>query len=75
MNTGQYKTVWDLAGDWGWTQFAKGFRLKGGSVVWEQAENNNGQKTVKISRIEVYPCLKQVTKYIDPDTEIEFILN
>lgn len=62
----------DLAADWGWMEEHSGFRLRGGRVVWEEAEYRG--ERLRIGRVEVREDggLQPVARYVDPETEVEF---
>jgi hypothetical protein len=64
-------TAHDLAADWQWMEQHVGFRVVGGSVVWEDAqypERSNGQR-VRIARIDVaggHP--RTIARWVAPGT-------
>jgi len=65
-----YKTAWDLCGDWQWIADGKQARIKGGHIVYDQADATRSGR-VKLSRLN--HDLRQITRYVDVDTPIEFV--
>lgn len=70
-------TAWDLIGFDG----SEGLvRIKGGRTLYEAVDYNDarGGQTVKLARLVTVihngqPRLRQINRYVDPDTELEVI--
>jgi hypothetical protein len=66
----EYVKAWDLIGDEG------SFRIKGGRTVYEAVMYNEatarGDK-VRLARVETCDGIRQVNRWVDPDTLIEVI--
>lgn len=76
MDMGTFKTAHDLAADWGWMDCAIGFRVKGGRVVWEEAqylERGAGHR-VRLGRLDTSSgMLREYHRWVDPDTPIQLV--
>lgn len=71
----RFKTVWDLMGDWSWMDDHK-FKLKNGRTIYTDVGydcSRNG-KNVMVGRLEsTEHGIKQVKRYVHPDTEVVLI--
>lgn len=63
-------TAWILASDWWWMEEYR-FRVKGGTTEYTDATISRTGKRVKLQYITSE--LKVVTRYVHPDTLIEFV--
>ena len=65
-------TAHDLAADWAWMDGARGFRVRGGQHLWEQAEyGEHSRGAVRISRLAVTARgLRTYHRYVLPFTEV-----
>lgn len=71
-------TAHDLAADWAWLQAGARFRVKGGRVLWEEAEylldGKYADHKVRIGRIvDNGRGLRAIVRWIDPNTPVELI--
>jgi hypothetical protein len=61
----------ELAADQSWADEYAGFRVKGGTVIWEDAEYTPSSNRVKIARLlPVGDKLRVMTRYVDPETRV-----
>lgn len=74
-----YKTAFDLCGNSDW-EMEHGFKIKGGTSIYESAVYSDRADKVKISKITDSSKGKNfllglgfITRYISPDTKIELV--
>ena len=67
-------TAHDLAADWSWQNDAVGFRVKGGRVVWQDAEYLEGVGRLMISRLDTSGGnLVPRARLVDPETPVDLV--
>lgn len=76
LDLSKYKTAHDLAADWGWMDCTTGFRVRGGRVVWEEAQylERGAGLRVRLARLDTSGgSLREYHRWVDPDMPIELI--
>ena len=70
----EYKTAWDLAGDWSWIYAGVQCRVKRGATLYEEAAATSTGGGVVLKRlVEDAGRLRQVSRWVTPNTEIELV--
>lgn len=49
------------------------FRIKGGRAIYEAVSYNYNRRLVKLARLDTEHGIREVKRYVDPDTILEFL--